>query len=426
MKLANHLTLRLSLLFVIILFIWSVIYLFVQMNEIYDGIDEGLNNLKQELILDADRIPNFMENMEKYDPLNLIVEKISPEEAISIGETYSTTEVYFDSEEEYEEVRMLTTAFRCSQDNQYYLIKIFTSTVESDDMIETILYLLITLWVVLSLILIITTKRIIYKSNKPLYTLLNNLKNFRLNENQMPDFPKTSISEYTDMSHSVKNLLKENINAYSEQKNFIENASHELQTPIAIAIGKLELIMNDNNLPQEHLEEISQVVNSLGRAKRLNNTLLLLSKIRNRQFTENKLIGFPQVFDNVIENFEALIQYKQLSVNIERNGNPELNMNHDLAFIMVNNLVKNAIAHNKKGGHIDIVFSNNNVIISNSGEPISENINIFERYISDSNNAQSSGLGLAIVKSIVEQYRMQIKHRYNNGVHTIILNVISF
>ena len=421
MKLANYLTLRLSLLFIFTMLLWSVIYLFTQMNEIYSGIDEGLNNLKQELILEANKKPGFIDNMERYDPLNLIIEKISPNEAVQLRETYSTTNVYFDSEDEYEEVRMLTTAFLCTQNNQYYRIKIFASTVESDDMIESMLYLLISLWIILSLILIISTKRIIHKSNKPFYTLLSNLKIFRLQERCMPDFPATTISEYSDLNQSVKILLEENINTYSEQKVFIENASHELQTPIAIAIGKLELIMSDSNLSKNHLEDLNLVVKSLGRAKKLNNTLLLLSKIRNRQYTKIELIDFIQVFNDILEEFESLIQYKEISISIEKKGEPKLSMNSDLAFILANNLIKNAIAHNRKGGHIHIVFEHNAVIISNSGEPVLENINIFDRYISSSGSEKSSGLGLAIVKSIVEQYRIEIAHHYNEGLHTITL-----
>lgn len=274
MKLANYLTLRLSFIFILILFIWSVVYFFIQMKEIYDGIDEGLNNLKQELILEANKVPDFIENIERYDPLNLLVEEISHEEAIQVKESYSTTNIYFESEEENEEVRMLTTAFLCTQNNKYYKVKFFTSTVESDDLVKNMFYLLSTLWVIMSFVLIITTQRIIYKSNKPFYTLLNKLKEFHLNETQMFDLPNTTISEYANLNQSIKELLEKNINVYAEQKNFIENASHELQTPIAIAISKLELMMSKENLTQQQLEEMNSVINSLGRAKRLNLSLI--------------------------------------------------------------------------------------------------------------------------------------------------------
>lgn len=422
MKLANYLTLRLSFIFILILFIWSVVYFFIQMKEIYDGIDEGLNNLKQELILEANKVPDFIENIERYDPLNLLVEEISHEEAIQVKESYSTTNIYFESEEENEEVRMLTTAFLCTQNNKYYKVKFFTSTVESDDLVKNMFYLLSTLWVIMSFVLIITTQRIIYKSNKPFYTLLNKLKEFHLNETQMFDLPNTTISEYANLNQSIKELLEKNINVYAEQKNFIENASHELQTPIAIAISKLELMMSKENLTQQQLEEMNSVINSLGRAKRLNSSLLLLSKIKNKQFIGNEIIDLFKISEDVIENFEALIQYKNISVNIEQNGTPRISMNQDLAYILMNNLIKNAIVHNIIGGNIDIQFYDKSIIISNNGEAIPDGLNIFERYISNSENVvQSSGLGLSIVKSIIDTYKIKISHKYSAGMHSITL-----
>jgi len=421
MRLSNFLTIRLSAVFIFILLIWSVVYFFIQMNEIYDGIDEGLNNLKQELILEANNTPHFMENMSKYEPLNLIIEKIPYEEAVNIKESYITTTVYFQSESEYEEVRMLVTAFLCSQDNQYYKVKFFTSTVESDDMVKNMFILLLTLWVVLSLMLIIAIKIIINRSNKPFYSLLENLRNFRLNETKMIDFPETSISEYSDMNRSVKELLNNNIDVYSEQKYFIENASHELQTPIAVATTKLELLMDDKNLTQEQLEHIYSVINTLRRAKRLNNSLLLLSKIRNKQFTTNEPIDLSVIVDDVLEGFQALTEHKALNVVVDKEGIPGMVMNKDLAYILLNNLVKNAIVHNLAGGEIKITLTNNSILIRNTGNPLPEGVDIFERYFTQSNTVRLSGLGLSIVKSIAEQYNIKLSHSYNNGLHTIKL-----
>ncbi len=139
MKLVDHITIRLSGLFIAILLIWSVIYFILQMNEIRDGIDEGLNNLKQEFIFKANRSPDFVTDMQKHNPLNIIVERITYEEAKDFKEVYTESKVYFVTEEEEEEVRMLTTMFFCEQDNEYYKLKFFTSTVERDDLIKNIL-----------------------------------------------------------------------------------------------------------------------------------------------------------------------------------------------------------------------------------------------------------------------------------------------
>lgn len=390
------------------------------MAEIYDGIDEGLSNLKQEFIIKANASDDFIDAMTLHDPINVIVDKITHDEAIQLKETYSTAKVYFPSEDENEEVRMLTTAFLCERDQQYYSLKLFTSTVESEDLIKNMFYLLGSLWVILGITIVVALKKIINKSNRPFYMVLDNLKRFKLNSSKMIDFPQTSINEYKELNSSIQDLLEKNINTFTEQKNFIENASHELQTPLTIAISKLDLMMNNSELGKNQLEEIDAVLRDLNRMKRLNSTLLLLSKIKNRQFTDNIEVNLSLIFENTIEDFRDLAEYKGITINITIDGNATTIMNKDLAHILATNLIKNAVTHNIANGCIDIYISEKLITIMNSGSVIDKDVNIFERYSSQSEDSQSSGLGLSIVKSIADLYKFRLSHQYK-GKHIIRL-----
>lgn len=390
------------------------------MAEIYDGIDEGLSNLKQEFIIKANASDDFIDAMTLHDPINVIVDKITHDEAIQLKETYSTAKVYFPTEDEDEEVRMLTTAFLCKRDQQYYSLKLFTSTVESEDLIKNMFYLLGSLWVILGITIVVALKKIINKSNRPFYMVLDNLKRFKLNSSKMIDFPQTSINEYKELNSSIQDLLEKNINTFTEQKNFIENASHELQTPLTIAISKLDLMMNNSELGKNQLEEIDAVLRDLNRMKRLNSTLLLLSKIKNRQFTDNIEVNLSLIFENTIEDFRDLAEYKGITINITIDGNATTIMNKDLAHILATNLIKNAVTHNIANGYIDIYISEKLITIMNSGSVIDKDVNIFERYSSQSEDSQSSGLGLSIVKSIADLYKFRLSHQYK-GKHIIRL-----
>lgn len=424
MKLSNLLTLRLSLVFILIIFVWSVIYFFVQMTEIHDGIDEGLNNLKQEFVYKANTSADFVTDMQKHNPLNIIVEPISFADAEDFKETYADTFIYFVTEDEDEEVRMLTTTFYCEQDSQYYKLKFFTSTVERDDLIKNMLYLLIALWLGLALAIILVVKEIINKSNKPFYILLDNLKKFRLDSTKMIEFPQTQITEYSELNETVHALLEKNINIFVEQKNFIENASHELQTPLAITINKLELLMDRGGLSEEQMIEVNSVLNNLNRMKRLNSSLLLLSKIKNRQYTTSEGIDLVSVFEEVLDIFEDIIAHKRIIVDIRKDtGYILVNMNKDLSYILATNLIKNAVYHNLEEGYIEIVFKDNSITIINKGIDIVSGTDIFERYVSNKLNSNSSGLGLSIVKSIADTYDFRISHSYKDGKHIISLHI---
>lgn len=422
MKLSNHLTIRLSVFFILIFSIWAAVYFFLQMKEIHDGIDEGLNNLRQEFVLKANACSDFIANMEKYDPINMSIEQITYKQAVNMKEVYATTKVYFPTEEEEEEVRMLTTAFHCQSDGNYYKISFFTSNVEQEDLVESMLFLLIILWVSLALTIIVASKVIIKKSNKPFYKLLDNLQNFQLDKTQAIDLPRTSITEYTYLNNAVKSLLDDNIKVFNEQKSFIENASHELQTPLAIVIGKVELLLNQKNLNKEQVEELNSVLISLNRMKRLNNNMLLLSRIRNKQYIATEDVSINDLVEGLLEDFEGFISHKGIKVDVRIEGRFMMKMNIDLGHILISNLMKNAIVHNTDGGTISIIISPGSFIITNTGDPfVSRDVDIFKRYYSHSSGTKSSGLGLSIVKSIADLYGLRIEYKYE-GRHKIILS----
>jgi signal transduction histidine kinase len=295
--------------------------------------------------------------------------------------------------------------------------------IESDDLIENMLYMLVILWVALSLAFVFLAKRIIFKSSKPFRKLLLELSKFQLGKSEMIKFESTAIDEYKKLNEVTEKFLRENMQTFVNQKNFIENMSHELQTPLAIALNKLELLLNDTTLSRTQMEEINTTLQILNRMKKINSGLLLLAKIKNKQFEDNE-INLNTVFEETIHNFEHLVEYKEIKLHIKKNALLTVRMNVDLAYVMATNLLKNAISYNVKGGEIHLIFNPGSVSIINDGEaPQNNSQNIFERYFSSSSSGnQSFGLGLSIVKSIADRYHFKISYHYDNK-HMIILMV---
>jgi signal transduction histidine kinase len=249
------------------------------------------------------------------------------------------------------------------------------------------------------------------KVNKPFYKLLNELEKFRLDNSQMINFAQTNIKEYSQLNKSIRELLKKNITIFTEQKVFIENTSLELQTPLAIVIAKLEMLIEKYHQNKEYAEEIADVLTILNRMKRLNVSLLLLSKIRNRQFPKTSFVNLRNVLESVIGGFEDLINYKNITIEKVGEGFPSLQMNEDLAYIMFTNLIKNAIAHNQNGGKIIVRYASEFITIANDGRE--SGIDIFNRYQNASVDEKSSGLGLSIVKSIADLYSINVTYCYD-------------
>jgi signal transduction histidine kinase len=421
MKLAGYLISRITLSCMAIMTVWAAVYFFLQMKEIHEGIDEGLTNLKQEFIAKADAAPGFVETLADNTPPNFIIREIAAAEAGTVVEKFTTDRIYFPTEQEKEEVRMLTTAFRCRQNGKYYLLQFFISTVESDDLTENMLYLLLGLWAALASTVFAVSKIILTKANRPFYRLLDELKKFHLDSSRMIDFPPSRIREYTQLNDSVRALLEENIRTFTGQKVFIENTSHELQTPLAIVILRLETLLEKYRDDEEQAKEFAGILNVLNRMKRLNSNLLLLSKISNRQFPESRAVNLRTALETVVAEFEDMATFRQIAIEQTGDAAPTLQMNEDLAHILFTNLIKNAIAHNIQNGKIDIRYDDAAITIANTGN--SAAVAEFDRYLTGAGNEKSSGLGLSIVKSIADIYRIEINYSCTGKMHSFELSV---
>lgn len=416
MKLANYLTWKQTLLLGIVFSLWAVIYFFMQIHVIHRSVDEGLLYLKQEFILEANTKDGYIESMLIASPVNMRVREVDVDIARKITDEFVTTDVFLKSEEEQEKVRMLTSAFYCKLNNKYYIIQFFTSVLEFEDLISSILTLLIVLLLTITISLWVGSRIIIKNSSKPFFQLLHNLRNFDLNNIQMIDFPKTKINEYIQLNKTIERLLKKNIQVYEDQKIFIENASHEIQTPLAVINAKVETLLNREDLDESVIVELANIYNNIARMKRLNKNLLLLSKIRNHQFPDTELVDMEVELSHIIKDFEPQIEYKEIEYVMKIKDRCSLLMNKDLAHILLSNLLKNAINYNVKQGSILVEISKDKLMIANTGTPNEDQQDIFERYKS---LHKSTGLGLSIVKSIVELYNLQIEYTYENGWHKV-------
>jgi signal transduction histidine kinase len=280
---------------------------------------------------------------------------------------------------------------------------------------------LLGLWIALSLMMFIAGKIIITKANQPFYRLLDELTKFHLDNSRMIDLPPAKIREYIQLNGVVKELLEKNIQTYTEQKMFIENTSHELQTPLAAVIAKLETLLEKYRDDEMRVRELAGMLNVLNRMKRLNSSLLLLSKIKNRQFAGNLPVNLRKTLEAIIAEFEDLAAYRRITVEREGNASPVLQINEDLAHILLTNLVKNAIVHNEPGGKIRIRYAPDAITIANTGKQAA--VHPFNRYQTGASDEKSSGLGLAIVKSIASLYQIGVDYCHDGEMHVFKLSI---
>jgi signal transduction histidine kinase len=333
---------------------------------------------------------------------------------------FSDTLIFDKSENELASNRMITSKIKVGKES--YQIKIWRSTLEFDELIVGIFYLLAVILFFLFLISISLNFWISVRLWKPFYNTLDNLKAFRAGGNEIPEFEKTNIKEFTALNKSLNSMMHKMISDYSTQKKFTENASHEIQTPLAVIKSKVDLLIQSENLKTNEVELIIAIDDACSKLTRLNQSLLLLTKIENRQFKTTEKVSSEKMIDSSLLLFEDYIQENGIQVIKNIESDFWVNMNPDLCLVLFNNLIQNAIRHNVEKGTIIILITSNRIAIENTGKPEALNIAlIFKRFQKNSNSHASIGLGLAIANEIAEVSGLIFKYKFENSKHRFII-----
>ena len=415
MKLLNYTLSYLSVVLLAVIGVWAFIFYVNMLDEIYDSIDDGLENSK---LLIINKVASDSSLLYKTDFLesNYAIHKIAEEKAHGFRDVYFDSAFYMENEKDFEPVRILKTAFRTT-DGAYYQLMVASSMVEEDDLIEDLLYSVINLYLIVMVSILIINNFLLKKLWRPFYDTLDRLKRFNLDSNTKSfKTERSNVNEFNALNDTLTSLLERTIKTFSSQKQFIENAAHELQTPLAISINKLELLIEKNALPDSQMQELASIAKSLERLTKLNKTLLLLSKIDNRQFPDEQSVNFNELATHVVEQFSDFAEFKSVKITIKQEGQGRLiyKMNAELAEILLSNLVKNAITHNHEGGTVVVTINSNSLSVVNTSEaPALDKAKVFERFYKNSHEKTSTGLGLAIVKSIADYYGLVIAYTYD-------------
>ncbi|UYQ91236.1 HAMP domain-containing histidine kinase [Chitinophaga horti] len=282
--------------------------------------------------------------------------------------------------------------------------------------------LLSALFFAVLLLALILVNRILSRGMwRPFYQTLQQIRQFDLENPDNIQFDKTNIAEFDELNESLRKLLQANIAAYNQQKEFADNASHELQTPLAIAQSKLELLSQSKALDNEEYSLIEAAQSALTRAGRINKNLLLLTKIENKQFADKEVIGLRELLNELCVQFSPFFEEKGSELKVTINAEPTVNGNKILLEILIGNLITNAIRHTLLPGNIYVTLAAGRLTVSNPGAESLNKAQLFKRFASASHNLPGTGLGLAIVKQIVMRYQWNVDYDFAEGYHHFIL-----
>ena len=421
MKLLSYTYRKLALLLFLLMAVWGVLFYYAIIDEVVDETDDTLENYGEILMESALHDPSILEtegslmSFYKFTP-------ISEEEGRHYRQVFYDATVYIELEDEDEPVRVMCTAFRMP-DGQYYELKLMISILERDDMVEAMLWYLGALFLLFLICTSIGIQLVLKGVFRPLHRLLDWLHCIQPGKEVPPLDNPTKIREFRQLSDAALDMGNRSYKAYEEQKQFIENASHELQTPLAIVRGKVELLAESEGMTEQQMEQLDEIYATLGRAVKLNKSLLLLSRIENGQYTEMEDVSVDEILDELLPDLMDIYEHKQVRLIRKREEQPFIiRCNHSLAQILVSNLVKNSLLHNREEGELQVLTTPTSLVIKNTGDVPLDGEKLFRRFYHGMDGKKdSTGLGLAIARSIALSSSLKLTYEGQDGMHTFRL-----
>lgn len=416
MKLLSYTYRKLALLLFLLMAVWGVLFYYAIIDEVVDETDDTLENYGEILMESALHDPSILEtegslmSFYKFTP-------ISEEEGRHYRQVFYDATVYIELEDEDEPVRVMCTAFRMP-DGQYYELKLMISILERDDMVEAMLWYLGALFLLFLICTSIGIQLVLKGVFRPLHRLLDWLHCIQPGKEVPPLDNPTKIREFRQLSDAALDMGNRSYKAYEEQKQFIENASHELQTPLAIVRGKVELLAESEGMTEQQMEQLDEIYATLGRAVKLNKSLLLLSRIENGQYTEMEDVSVDEILDELLPDLMDIYEHKQVRLIRKREEQPFIiRCNHSLAQILVSKLL-----HNREGGELQVLTTPTSLVIKNTGDVPLDGEKLFRRFYHGMDGKKdSTGLGLAIARSIALSSSLKLTYEWQDGMHTFRL-----
>lgn len=341
-----------------------------------------------------------------------------------MADRFSDTTMYDRIEKSSKTYRQL--AFRSEVRGQMYEFRLRRLIVEDKDLLKGVIFLESGLFLAFVALLTLINSQLSKRIWKPFYRILDAISGYKIDQGESLKLRRGSIQEFNDLAAAIEKMTAKIRKEYLLQREFTENASHEIQTPLAIIRNKMEMLLQSPDITEGQLSLIKSMNSAAVRLSKLNEALLILARIENRQFHSVSDVCINDLIDYRLNGLNELIQMKNLVVERKYDSKIKAKMNPYLADILFENLIINAIKHNQSSGKISIRTVDHKISIANTGEPPKvAPEKLFGRFVKDNQKSTSLGLGLPIVKAICDTYSFPIDYSYEEELHKMTLKLVS-
>lgn len=416
MQFIYRIALRLTAVLLPLMAVWGALFYFTMVDEIRDEADDALEDYSAMIIsriLSGEELPQGNDGSNNSFEVRAVDSNYA---ATHPHLRYHDENIYIPDKREQEPARVLTSIFSDAE-GQFYELMVMTPTFEKNDLFEAVLAWIVVLYVALLFIVLVVTMIIFRRSLQPLYDLLHWLDAYRPGGRPESVPNKSDVEEFRRLNVALQQAVDRSEELFERQSQFIGNASHELQTPLAIIGNRVEWLLDSPSITEEEAGELFKIQKTLSRAVRLNKTLLLLTKIDNGQFPESVEVDIVTALEEGVESYGDVYAAREVNFTHKLPAELKVTMNESLASTLISNLVKNAYVHTPQGGDAHIEIVDRTLRVSNTGSEPLDKEHIFERFYQAARKEGSTGLGLALVAAVCRYYNLRLEYFFADGKH---------
>ena len=398
---------------VVIFLLGSVAFYFFLHHVFMKQVDEELEEERQEVVTYAaknNKLPEIIPSDDEITTYTL-TDKPPQQSAIATkkGQAGEEDEMY------------RTITFSLAVDNKKYNVAVAKSLEDTEAITLYVILISAATIFILLIASFIINRFLLKRLWRPFQKSMDMMKHYTIGQKPYPVFPPADIEEFATLNKTLNESVSRSEKEFKSLKEFTENASHEMQTPVAVIRSKMDVLIQDEHLSESQSRSVQGAYDAINKLARLNHALLLLSKIENSQFSAKENLSLSALLNEKIEYFNEILQSKSLNISF-RIEEATVKMNAALADILLNNLFSNAIKHSAPGGKLYISSDKERLVFSNgpANKPLDGSM-VFKRFSKGGNSADEHGLGLAIVKEICAVSGFSVHYSFDNNMHSFIV-----
>lgn len=322
-----------------------------------------------------------------------------------------------DGPEPYRELRVVREV-----NGRMLALVLRTSRLEWEDFSETIF----TVFLVAAALLVfggfVSTALMSRSLWRPFFQNLEKLRQFSVRQNQPVEWTPSGIHEFSQLSASLASLTERVRDEYRVLREFTDNASHEMQTPLSIIRTKLDGMRQHPALDGELAESLEGAAAAADRLSRLNRSLILLAGLEAGHYDVSRFVDISRLVMTQTAMMNELFLERGLRLDTRIEQGVSSPGNAYLIEILITNLLSNTIRYSSGDPTVRLELNHGTLEVSNAGSPLEQPFEeLCKRFVKGRADSGTAGLGLAIVHEITLRHGWSLEYSYEEGRHVFLV-----